>query len=61
MKDDIKINHVNLRQFNYEKGGMKLNFTLNVDNLAEVEAFKSLMILATEEIDTIVNPAIKNK
>ena len=39
-----------VKEFNYKKGGVTLNFKLNLDNKKEIESFLRLLEVAQEDV-----------
>lgn len=51
-KQTIQSNNIQRKEFNYEKNGVKLNFTLRTDVKGELNIFKELMLRGVEDINT---------
>lgn len=47
----IKTDHIERKTFNYEKNGVRLDFTLRTDIKTEMRVFKELLEKAIKEIN----------
>jgi hypothetical protein len=54
VKKEVEVKVENKRVFSYSKEGTNLSFTLSLDNIVELKAFKECMLLALKDINETI-------
>lgn len=53
-KKQVEVKVENKRVFSYSKEGTSLSFTLSLDNVTELKAFKECMLLALKDLNETI-------